>query len=154
MQVTILQNIYWKELGLLVFVWVSYLAVQIAKVFFPSWPKSLYHTIFLLIINYKFSSPWQQNYTAPCSTTFWLLNLLQVYMFCWCKSSWFLILFHIQFEGCFPCFNRFQFPSESFFTRPSVCTREDGEFHPRGMKSWIGKCTGCSCFLPVVWWLE
>lgn len=48
-KVTILQNIYWKELGLLVFVWVSYLAVQIAK-----------------------------NYTAPCSTTFWVLNLLQI----------------------------------------------------------------------------
>ncbi|KAJ6732445.1 hypothetical protein OIU79_003537 [Salix purpurea] len=48
-KVTILQNIYWKELGLLVFVWVAYLAVQIAK-----------------------------NYTAPCSTTFWVLNLLQI----------------------------------------------------------------------------
>ncbi|KAJ6674096.1 CEREBLON [Salix viminalis] len=48
-KVNILQNIYWKELGLLVFVWVTYLAVQIAK-----------------------------NYTAPCSTTFWVLNLLQI----------------------------------------------------------------------------
>jgi hypothetical protein len=45
MQVTILQNIYWKELGLLVFVWVSYLAVQIAKVFFPFLSKIIvsYH---------------------------------------------------------------------------------------------------------------
>ncbi|KAF9662209.1 hypothetical protein SADUNF_Sadunf18G0029500 [Salix dunnii] len=48
-KVTLLQNIYWKELGLLVFVWVAYLAVQIAK-----------------------------NHTAPCSTTFWVLNLFQI----------------------------------------------------------------------------
>lgn len=32
LQVTILENVYWKELGLLVFVWVSFLALQIAKV--------------------------------------------------------------------------------------------------------------------------
>lgn len=32
LQVTILENVHWKELGLLVFVWVSFLALQIAKV--------------------------------------------------------------------------------------------------------------------------
>ena len=31
-QVTILQNVYWKETGLLVFVWLAFLALQIAKV--------------------------------------------------------------------------------------------------------------------------
>lgn len=31
-KVTILDNIYWRELGLLVFVWVSFLALQIGKV--------------------------------------------------------------------------------------------------------------------------
>ncbi|KAF3446444.1 hypothetical protein FNV43_RR11623 [Rhamnella rubrinervis] len=48
-KVTILENIYWKELGLLVFVWVSFLVLQIAK-----------------------------NYAATCSTAYWVLNLLQI----------------------------------------------------------------------------
>ncbi|KAA8525295.1 hypothetical protein F0562_007150 [Nyssa sinensis] len=48
-EVTILENVYWKELGLLVFVWVSFLVLQISK-----------------------------NYTATCSTAYWVLNLLQI----------------------------------------------------------------------------
>ncbi|KAG6511198.1 hypothetical protein ZIOFF_029253 [Zingiber officinale] len=32
MQVSVLQNIYWKELGLLVFVWISFLVLQITKI--------------------------------------------------------------------------------------------------------------------------
>ncbi|KAG2691803.1 hypothetical protein I3760_08G024000 [Carya illinoinensis] len=48
-EVSILENVYWKELGLLVFVWVAFLAIQITK-----------------------------NYTATCSTTYWALNLLQI----------------------------------------------------------------------------
>lgn len=48
-EVTILENVCWKELGLLVFVWVAFLALQIAK-----------------------------NNTATCSTAYWVLNLLQI----------------------------------------------------------------------------
>ncbi|KAF8400795.1 hypothetical protein HHK36_014097 [Tetracentron sinense] len=48
-EVSILENVYWKEFGLLVFVWVAFLALQIAK-----------------------------NYTATCSTAYWVLNLLQI----------------------------------------------------------------------------
>ncbi|KAL5783256.1 hypothetical protein ACOSP7_008285 [Xanthoceras sorbifolium] len=48
-EVTILENVYWKELGLLVFVWVAFLGLQIAK-----------------------------NYTATCSVVYWVLNLLQI----------------------------------------------------------------------------
>ncbi|PON76505.1 Transmembrane protein TauE-like [Parasponia andersonii] len=48
-KVTILENLYWKDLGLLVFVWVAFLGLQIAK-----------------------------SYTANCSTEYWLLNLLQI----------------------------------------------------------------------------
>ncbi|GMN39924.1 hypothetical protein TIFTF001_009148 [Ficus carica] len=48
-KVTILENLYWKEIGLLFFVWVAYLVLQIAK-----------------------------NYTTNCSAEYWLLNLLQV----------------------------------------------------------------------------
>ncbi|KAI9097887.1 hypothetical protein K1719_025658 [Acacia pycnantha] len=47
--VNILENIYWKELGLLVFVWVAFLALQIAK-----------------------------NHTANCSAAYWILSLLQI----------------------------------------------------------------------------
>ncbi|KAL1830599.1 hypothetical protein ACET3Z_000250 [Daucus carota] len=48
-EVSILENVCWKELGLLCFVWVAFLAVQIAK-----------------------------NYTSNCSTEYWVLNLIQV----------------------------------------------------------------------------
>ncbi|KAH7565220.1 hypothetical protein JRO89_XS09G0167300 [Xanthoceras sorbifolium] len=48
-QVSILENVYWKELGLLVAVWVIILALQIAK-----------------------------NYTVTCSVMYWVLNSLQV----------------------------------------------------------------------------
>uniref|UniRef100_A0A5B7A4J5 Sulfite exporter TauE/SafE family protein 3-like n=1 Tax=Davidia involucrata TaxID=16924 RepID=A0A5B7A4J5_DAVIN len=48
-EVSILENVYWKDLGLLVFVWVSFLALQITK-----------------------------NYTTTCSTVYWVLNLLQI----------------------------------------------------------------------------
>jgi len=34
LQVTVIENVYWKEFGLLAFVWVSFIAVQIAKVCF------------------------------------------------------------------------------------------------------------------------
>ncbi|KAJ4847434.1 hypothetical protein Tsubulata_046064 [Turnera subulata] len=47
--VSILENVYWKELGLLVFVWVAFLGLQIAK-----------------------------NETSTCSTAYWVLNLLQI----------------------------------------------------------------------------
>ncbi|XP_043704181.1 sulfite exporter TauE/SafE family protein 3-like isoform X1 [Telopea speciosissima] len=45
----ILENIYWKELGLLFFVWIAFLALQITK-----------------------------NYTTTCSIVYWVLNLLQI----------------------------------------------------------------------------
>ncbi|XXG47973.1 hypothetical protein AAC387_Pa02g2529 [Persea americana] len=48
-EVPILQNICWKELGLLVFVWVAFLALQISK-----------------------------NYTTTCSIGYWVLNFLQI----------------------------------------------------------------------------
>ncbi|MCD7465631.1 hypothetical protein HAX54_001646 [Datura stramonium] len=47
--VPMLRNIYWKELGLLMFVWVAFLAIQIVK-----------------------------TYTVTCSIEYWILNFLQV----------------------------------------------------------------------------
>ncbi|MED6109293.1 hypothetical protein PIB30_032059 [Stylosanthes scabra] len=49
-QVTIIENIYWKELGLLLFVWLSFLALQIIK----------------------------EYYTTTCSIAYWVLNILQI----------------------------------------------------------------------------
>ncbi|XP_062194266.1 sulfite exporter TauE/SafE family protein 3-like [Phragmites australis] len=46
---SIMKNVHWKEFGLLSFVWVSFLVLQITK-----------------------------NYTATCSPWYWVLNLLQV----------------------------------------------------------------------------
>ncbi|GMY34174.1 sulfite exporter TauE/SafE family protein 3-like isoform X2 [Fagus crenata] len=48
-QVSILENVYWKELGVVVSVWVIILALQIGK-----------------------------NYTTTCSVPYWVLNLLQI----------------------------------------------------------------------------
>ncbi|KAJ9183476.1 hypothetical protein P3X46_007322 [Hevea brasiliensis] len=48
-EVTILENVCWKELGLLVFVWVAFLALQISK-----------------------------NHMTTCSTEYWIVNLLQI----------------------------------------------------------------------------
>ncbi|KAL5071218.1 hypothetical protein RYX36_022105 [Vicia faba] len=48
-QGTILSNIQWKKFGLLCFVWIAVLLLQIAK-----------------------------NYTATCSITYWILTLLQI----------------------------------------------------------------------------
>ncbi|XP_023889478.1 sulfite exporter TauE/SafE family protein 3 isoform X6 [Quercus suber] len=48
-EVSILENIYWKELGIIVAVWFIVLALQIAK-----------------------------NYTTTCSLPYWILNLLQI----------------------------------------------------------------------------
>uniref|UniRef100_A0ACD5W469 Uncharacterized protein n=1 Tax=Avena sativa TaxID=4498 RepID=A0ACD5W469_AVESA len=47
--VSICKNVYWKEAGLLAFVWVAFLALQVTK-----------------------------NYTATCSMWYWVLNLLQI----------------------------------------------------------------------------
>ncbi|XWS26312.1 hypothetical protein CRYUN_Cryun26dG0021300 [Craigia yunnanensis] len=48
-EVTVWENVCWKELGLLCFVWIAFLVLQIAK-----------------------------NQTATCSTVYWVLNLLQI----------------------------------------------------------------------------
>ncbi|KAJ6700899.1 CEREBLON [Salix koriyanagi] len=48
-QVSIIENVYWKELALLVAVWVIILALQIGK-----------------------------NYSTTCSMAYWLLNILQI----------------------------------------------------------------------------
>ncbi|KAK1312519.1 hypothetical protein QJS10_CPA07g00735 [Acorus calamus] len=48
-EVPILENVYWKELSLLVFVWVAFLVLQITK-----------------------------NYTDNCSVWYWVVNFLQV----------------------------------------------------------------------------
>ncbi|GMP94807.1 hypothetical protein CsSME_00044110 [Camellia sinensis var. sinensis] len=48
-EASIIENVCWKELGLLIFVWVTFLALQIAK-----------------------------THTVTCSTAYWILNLLQI----------------------------------------------------------------------------
>ncbi|KAL9338896.1 hypothetical protein Peur_067911 [Populus x canadensis] len=49
LEITVFENVYWKELGLLVFVWVAFLVLQIAK-----------------------------ESTSTCSIGYWVLNLLQI----------------------------------------------------------------------------
>ncbi|CAL9183017.1 unnamed protein product [Musa hybrid cultivar] len=50
LQVPVMENVCWKELGLLSFVWIAFLILQVLK----------------------------QNYTSTCSLWYWILNLLQV----------------------------------------------------------------------------
>lgn len=52
-KVSLAKNIYWKELSLLLFIWVAFLAVQIVK-----------------------------TYTKTCSVKYWILNSLQVPIAC------------------------------------------------------------------------
>lgn len=49
-KVTIIENVSWKEFGLLVFVWIAFLLLQIVK----------------------------EYYTTTCTTAYWVLNLLQI----------------------------------------------------------------------------
>ncbi|KAM7490364.1 hypothetical protein LguiA_033285 [Lonicera macranthoides] len=49
LEVSVIENVCWKEFGLLCFVWVAFLALQISK-----------------------------NYTSTCSTAYWVVNLLQI----------------------------------------------------------------------------
>lgn len=82
-----MENVYWKELLLLVAVWVIILALQIAKVYISisMWLISLkaYDFAFALSlciknwIHGKLVCCWQ-NYTTTCSAEYWVLNLLQV----------------------------------------------------------------------------
>uniref|UniRef100_A0A803NVA8 Sulfite exporter TauE/SafE family protein n=1 Tax=Cannabis sativa TaxID=3483 RepID=A0A803NVA8_CANSA len=48
-EVRVVENVYWKEFGLLVFVWVSFLGLQIGK-----------------------------KYTSTCSMGYWVINLMQI----------------------------------------------------------------------------
>ena len=76
-EVSIMENVYWKELGLLVFVWIAFLALQIAKVKAPKIYLFLYHASNISnFIHISFFS--YQNHTSNCSTSYWILNLLQV----------------------------------------------------------------------------
>ncbi|KAA8540410.1 hypothetical protein F0562_024671 [Nyssa sinensis] len=52
-KVSIIENVYWKELGILVAVWIIILSLQIAK-----------------------------NYSTTCSAAYWILNLLQIPVAC------------------------------------------------------------------------
>nr|XP_023879384.1 sulfite exporter TauE/SafE family protein 3-like isoform X2 [Quercus suber] len=54
-EVPLIRNIYWKEVSLLVYVWVAFLIIQIVK-----------------------------TYTVTCSTEYWVLNCLQVLLYCSC----------------------------------------------------------------------
>ncbi|XP_075507263.1 sulfite exporter TauE/SafE family protein 3-like [Primulina tabacum] len=47
--VGILENVFWKEFGLLVFVWIAFLVLQLVK-----------------------------NYTSTCSAIYWVVNLMQI----------------------------------------------------------------------------
>ena len=77
LQVSIIENVYWKELGLLVFVWIVFLALQIAKV--SSTHSHMYHfeppfnvqTLFIFF-------SWKQKNMPTCSVGYWVINLLQV----------------------------------------------------------------------------
>ncbi|KAK3212935.1 hypothetical protein Dsin_017641 [Dipteronia sinensis] len=86
-EVSILENVYWKELGLLVFVWVAFLGLQISKVSSSFFLKKfqLFHTVevhntispyAVLVLTMLFFL--LQHYTATCSVVYWVLNLLQI----------------------------------------------------------------------------
>lgn len=87
LQVSIIENVYWKELGLLVFVWIVFLALQISKVnFFFALSSSTFtyvsieHTCSCSnIIDTFHVLLWKQQNMANCSVAYWVINLLQVW---------------------------------------------------------------------------
>ncbi|KAH8520997.1 hypothetical protein H0E87_002153 [Populus deltoides] len=60
-KVSITENVYWKELGILVAVWLIILALQIGKANGKPTPVYL-----------------SQNYSTTCSVEYWLLNTMQI----------------------------------------------------------------------------
>ncbi|KAJ6838174.1 uncharacterized protein M6B38_319845 [Iris pallida] len=63
--VPILQNVRWKQLGLVLFVWGAFLVLQITK---AKTPNNKYSNNFLDCYNY----------TSNCSKWYWTLNMLQI----------------------------------------------------------------------------
>jgi hypothetical protein len=86
-QVSITENVYCKELGILVAVWLIILALQIGKVFSATPPfhfmtASLFFFSPSVVINKANGKPTpvylSQNYSTTCSVEYWLLNTMQV----------------------------------------------------------------------------
>lgn len=92
MQVSVIENVSWKEVGLLFFVWIMILALQIGKVsiYLMSYifNSKLVDIFFFHILVYMskqgrmiiYAFVLKQNYTTTCSLIYWILNLLQVYI--------------------------------------------------------------------------
>ncbi|XP_042401023.1 sulfite exporter TauE/SafE family protein 3-like [Zingiber officinale] len=64
LEVPRLQNIYWKELGLLVFVWMSFLALQIAKV--RDLRHELYSYMFHMVLDIKLLTGMMNLFASRC----------------------------------------------------------------------------------------
>ncbi|KAL9405656.1 hypothetical protein Peur_002628 [Populus x canadensis] len=86
-KVSITENVYWKELGILVAVWLIILALQIGKVFSATPPfhfmtASLFFFFPSVVINKANGKPTpvylSQNYSTTCSVEYWLLNTMQI----------------------------------------------------------------------------
>jgi uncharacterized membrane protein YfcA len=78
-EVSIIENVYWKELGLLVFVWIVFLALQISKVIY--WSLSSNSHIYCSCANFADTFHvllWKQQNLANCSVAYWVINLLQI----------------------------------------------------------------------------
>ncbi|KAG6736064.1 hypothetical protein POTOM_061241 [Populus tomentosa] len=87
-KVSITENVYWKELGILVAVWLIILALQIGKVFSATPPFHFIDRVPFLfffpsvVINKANGKPTpvylSQNYSTTCSVEYWLLNTTQI----------------------------------------------------------------------------
>lgn len=80
-QVPVKDNIYWKELAVLLSVWVAFLAVQIVKVRYHCVMMFReQYSIYVLFWGDEFITPCMslQTYATNCSTEYWVLNALQV----------------------------------------------------------------------------
>ncbi|KAI3992668.1 hypothetical protein MKX01_007990 [Papaver californicum] len=78
-EVPVLKNVYWKELGVLVFVWVAYLVMQILQVCgYSCVNPSLAPLLNDFLTSGNFHARVWQIRTTMCSTVYWVLSSMQV----------------------------------------------------------------------------
>ncbi|KAI5001545.1 hypothetical protein ZWY2020_026195 [Hordeum vulgare] len=119
--VSIWKNIYWKEFGLLIFVWVAILTLQVAM-----------------------------NYTATCSTMYWVFSLLQipvsagvsVYQAVSSATATFAMMFSSSIAVVeYYLLNRFPIPYALVFTCVAFIAAIVGQRVARKVINWLGRAS-------------
>ncbi|KAK6124991.1 hypothetical protein DH2020_041265 [Rehmannia glutinosa] len=79
-KVSIIDNVYWKKLSILIVVWLIILLLHISKVYLQITLLKLALLIFSFVFSFDFRTLpfFLQDYTATCSAAYWTVTLLQI----------------------------------------------------------------------------